>query len=219
MPRSGQPTRRLLLDTAERLFATHGLEAVSLRDIAATAGQLNHSAVQYHFGDRAGLVTAIFERRMETVNERRTHIFAARAGADATLEDLVEAVIRPVVEVVSESNSWYGRFLAHTLWDPVAARLASESRHYETMRVGLAQIDESLGDLPAGDRQRRMALATALVVSALAGWEWARDRGEPTDEPNLLIAELVSICVAVLTAPLTRTSRDALPERAKTIDS
>lgn len=202
MPPSGQAARRQLLDTAERLFATHGLDGVSMRDIAASAGQRNNSAVRYHFGDRAGLVTAIFERRMEIVNERRRLMIAAQPGAtQLTLEDAVELVVRPVAEVVCESNSWYGRFLAHTLWDPDAARLASESRHYDTMRLGLAQIDGALSYLPVDVRQRRMGFATALIVNALAGWEWARERAESTDEPNVLIAELVSVCVALMTAP------------------
>lgn len=201
MPPSGQAARRQLLDTAERLFATHGLDGVSMRDIATSAGQRNHSAVAYHFGDRAGLVTAIFERRMEIVSERRTRILAA-AGTDTALEERVDAVIRPLVEVVCESNSWYGRFVAHTLWDPEAARLVRESPLYESMRLGLAQIDEALTDLPVEDRRRRVGFATSLLVNALAGWEWARDQGESTDEPNVLVAELVSVCVALLTAPL-----------------
>ena len=48
--------RQAIVEAAERLFAERGIEAVSLRDVSAAAGQRNHSAAQYHFGDRAQLV-------------------------------------------------------------------------------------------------------------------------------------------------------------------
>src|SRR5690606_41352609 len=53
-----------LMAAAEKLFGRHGIEAVSLREIAATANQANNSAVQYHFASKANLVQAVFEMRM-----------------------------------------------------------------------------------------------------------------------------------------------------------
>src|SRR5215831_7802458 len=68
---SGDAARAALVESAERLFAERGIEAVSLRDVCAAAGQRNHSAAQYHFGDRQGLVAAVYEARMREVDERR----------------------------------------------------------------------------------------------------------------------------------------------------
>jgi AcrR family transcriptional regulator len=45
-------TRERLILTAERFFATNGIESVSLREIARAAGQKKVAAMQYHFGDR-----------------------------------------------------------------------------------------------------------------------------------------------------------------------
>ena len=50
---------RLVL-AAERLFALHGIDGVSLRQIASEAGSANNSAVHYHFGSKEGLIGAIF---------------------------------------------------------------------------------------------------------------------------------------------------------------
>jgi AcrR family transcriptional regulator len=56
-PRSDSArTRERLLDTAERLFATHGLHAVSLRTINTEAGARNVSAAHYHFGSKTGVI-------------------------------------------------------------------------------------------------------------------------------------------------------------------
>ena len=80
----GVATREALVETAERLFAEQGIETVSLRDVSKAAGQRNHSAAQYHFGDRAGLVAAVYEHRMRHVNERRHAMLDRRAPTAAT---------------------------------------------------------------------------------------------------------------------------------------
>lgn len=54
----GDRVRQALLDSAEELFAAHGIDAVSNRRIAEHAGNSNHSAVNYHFGSRDELIRA-----------------------------------------------------------------------------------------------------------------------------------------------------------------
>src|SRR3546814_2769538 len=41
-----------ILQAAEDCFGEHGIDAVSLRQIAIAAGQGNTAAVQYHFGSK-----------------------------------------------------------------------------------------------------------------------------------------------------------------------
>ncbi len=94
-------TKARLLDTAERLFAEFGVEATSIRDITAAAGT-SLGAVTYHFGTKQELVTAIFARRLEPVNQRRLALLdeaeQKAGGKPVRLELLLEAMIRPVVE-------------------------------------------------------------------------------------------------------------------------
>ena len=73
-----------MIDAAERLIAERGLGALSLREVATTAGQRNHSAVQYHFGSRAGLVEAVFDTRMTPIDARRAEMLVGleRSGHD-----------------------------------------------------------------------------------------------------------------------------------------
>ena len=54
-------TRSRLLRAAAHLFARVGIDAVKNHDIHALAGQRNESAIHYHFGNRANLLTAIIE--------------------------------------------------------------------------------------------------------------------------------------------------------------
>jgi len=53
-------SRTRLIEVAKRLFATHGYEGVSVRDIAAEAG-LNLSMVSYYFGGKDGLLEACLQ--------------------------------------------------------------------------------------------------------------------------------------------------------------
>ncbi|KQR37449.1 TetR/AcrR family transcriptional regulator [Microbacterium sp. Leaf159] len=94
----GQATRLLLLITAEELFATHGISAVPLRDIAKAAGQRNHAVVQYHFGEREEVVKALTDYRGAASEKMRADMVAElMLGATSpTVEDVVEAFVRPL---------------------------------------------------------------------------------------------------------------------------
>ncbi len=94
-------TRTRILDVAEWLFAEHGLERVSIRDIIQIAN-LNLGAINYHFGTKQLLIAAIFERRLVPLDQERLRwldAFEKAAGAmSPKLEDVLEAFIRPAVK-------------------------------------------------------------------------------------------------------------------------
>lgn len=52
--------RRAVLDAAVAAITEHGAAAISLRDLARRAG-VSHAAPVHHFGDKAGLLTALAE--------------------------------------------------------------------------------------------------------------------------------------------------------------
>ncbi len=57
-------TKTRILDSAESLFAEHGFEGTSLRQITSAAG-VNLASVNYHFRSKDELIRAIFARRVE----------------------------------------------------------------------------------------------------------------------------------------------------------
>src|SRR3546814_16478723 len=63
-----------IVAAAERLFARHGIAAVSLRQIRQEAGAANNFAVQYHFQDRNGLIKAVSERRIAELERKRSEL-------------------------------------------------------------------------------------------------------------------------------------------------
>lgn len=105
LPESG--AKRKLLDAAEQLFADKGFEAVSVRDITELA-KTNVAAVNYHFGSRDALLTLVMMRSMLPVTEERIARLDAlekkMAGKAAPLEEIVDAMVRPLITQVRKSE-------------------------------------------------------------------------------------------------------------------
>ena len=95
-------TRVSLLDAAERLFSQNGIEGTSIREIVKEAGT-NLGAINYHFGTKDRLGLEVFARRLEPVNrERIARLDALEATVEPeklTLEQILDALIRPVLDV------------------------------------------------------------------------------------------------------------------------
>lgn len=74
-------TKTRILDAAEHLFANKGYHCTSLRMIT-TAAKANLAAVNYHFGNKEGLIEAVIERRLLPLNNiRRKRLEAVLAEA------------------------------------------------------------------------------------------------------------------------------------------
>ncbi len=88
----GEDTRRRILEAALHLFAAHGYEGTSTRQIAEGA-VVNLPAIQYYFGNKEGLyraiihdITADTDRHMSPVLER---VHAALEAAATPREELI----------------------------------------------------------------------------------------------------------------------------------
>ncbi len=94
-------TKDRILDTAERLFGEQGFALTSLRDITAGAG-VNVASVNYHFGSKEALLTAVLERRFRPINQERLAmldaVIAQAAGGRLPLEEVVRAFLLPPFE-------------------------------------------------------------------------------------------------------------------------
>lgn len=105
MPTSSTETRLALLRAAERLFAERGVDAVSMREIAATAGQANHSAVLYHFNDKRALLNAVLERHSGPLEQSwRLALNGPGARSHWELEELVDLMVRSVVALLDDKD-------------------------------------------------------------------------------------------------------------------
>jgi len=94
--------QKLIMETAERLFATNGYDATSIRDIAA-AGSFNSAMISYYFGSKEQLMEGILVYRTTKLETVATDLLT-------TLTDPLEkllAIIHFYVQKVLQHKYFY----------------------------------------------------------------------------------------------------------------
>ncbi len=67
--RDPEGTKRLVLDSAQRLFSERGFAGTSIRDIALASG-VSHPLIQHHFSTKEGLYRSVLRRCSEEYSTR-----------------------------------------------------------------------------------------------------------------------------------------------------
>jgi AcrR family transcriptional regulator len=97
--RTAEAAREVILDAAEKRVREGGPEAIRLQEIAKDVG-VSHPAVLHHFGSREGLVEAVVERTMDSLE---ADLFAAIGRGSANGEALDgRKLMEAVAEVLGE---------------------------------------------------------------------------------------------------------------------
>jgi AcrR family transcriptional regulator len=204
-------TQEQLVQVGERLFAQHGLDGVSLRQIGVAAGNANNSAVQYHFGSKDQLVRAIFEYRLPRLHARRKLLIDQATPGD--LRAWVECQARAVLEQSELDGSHYAGFLLvlhqygrSDVFEGLPEPYATNSRAYfDRMRSLLPDLAEPL-------RSHRLSRAMNLVVHTAADRERARALEAPVLPFAVELESLVDGLVGFLEAPASARSLAAVAD-------
>ena len=138
---------RALLDAAVEAIAEVGPAAVSLRDLARRTG-VSHAAPAHHFGDKAGLLTAVaadgFGRLAATLREAYEatgsflEVGVAYVGFAVTHRAHFEVMFRPELYRTDDPELVRARDAAKTLLYPPAAEAANSSDGRDDVRAGVA---------------------------------------------------------------------------------
>ncbi|MEV0233393.1 TetR family transcriptional regulator [Nonomuraea sp. NPDC050786] len=203
-------TRERILTAAERLFAEHGVFAVSNRQVSEAAGQGNNAAVGYHFGTKTHLVRAIIRKHAEPVEAIRERMLADM-GDSADVRGWAACLVRPVTEHLAalDSPTWHARFIAQVVTDPsLRAVVAEETRSSPSLRRTLEGFHRCLPELPAEVRAERGDMARQLITHMCAERERALAEGTPTPRASWHDAAtgLIDALVGLWLAPVTRDS-------------
>jgi AcrR family transcriptional regulator len=201
-------TRRTILATAERLFAEHGIAAVSNRQISEAAGQGNNTAVGYHFGTKADLLRAIVNEHSGEIAAIRERLLTTR-GDSTDVRDWVVVTVRPFTEHLDRlgGQTWYARLNAQLLTDPALRRIAvSDARQAPANVAAALLLERCLGDLPADVRTDRSEMARAILYHTCAERERALAAAEPVRHTTWDAAadSLVDAIAGLMLAPVTR---------------
>ena len=202
-------SRELILDTAERLFAEQGLDAVSLRAINAEAG-LSPAALHYHFRTREGLVQAILERRMRPWSETEQLFFELEAQAQPSVRDVIACFIDSPAKVIlehGEGGRRYMQLVAHIylVQHPIIEQLLID-RFQLTARRIFCLICKALPDHPVELLKMRHAVVVQSGLQALANMEqlsqpYQLKSPPPPLKPEQFIEQLIDFLAAGVAAP------------------
>jgi AcrR family transcriptional regulator len=167
MPANSDKTRERILSVAERLFARHGFNGVSMRDLAGAA-KVPLALVSYHFGPKKALYRAVFARRYAEVTDERSARLARidlRHPAGNIMEQIVEAFLDPILELrASRNGANFARLLARETVDPDESHRGIIAEYLDpTARMFLAALQQAL---PAAAKSE-VALAYQFLIGAL----------------------------------------------------
>ncbi len=109
--------KRDILLAAEKLFALHGYDAVTVRQIALEA-QVPLALVGYYYGPKQALFLAIFEAWRHTIDERLAalHMASSKPPRRGTLMQIIQAFVDPVLKMrASPEGEYYALLIAREL--------------------------------------------------------------------------------------------------------
>ncbi|HEY9563472.1 MAG TPA: helix-turn-helix domain-containing protein [Nocardioides sp.] len=198
---AGEATRVLLIEAAERLFATRGIDGVTLAQIQLAAGQSNSSVIGYHFGSKDGLVQAILDHRQPVLEAQREQLLADLQpdGGELDVRGAVWLMVRPFATSIREGQMFVP-FLARLSDDPEQRlRLGKAGPSGVSSLDGVEQyVEAALTDLPDRVRRGRVFMLYNSVLNLLG--ERARSFHDVT-EAQLQI--YVDGWVGMLEAPVS----------------
>ncbi len=214
-------TKEQILDAAEKLFAEHGIEAVSLRSIISEAG-VNLAAIHYHFGSRESLVEAVFERRVGPVNEERIVLLdeLEARGGPIEIEDVLRALFGPAIRLSQDTHRGQtflricGRFFAEP---GDSMRPMFESLFREVIERFTGAFHRALPHLTLTEVFWRTHFAVgAMVHTMLDSRRLMQISGGLCDTGNTdeVIDRMVQFAAAGFKAPVNREANKEVNEKA-----
>ena len=156
------PTAQRLLAAAQRLLTSGGFEALKLSAIARAAGE-SKASIGYHFGNKAGLVTALVDSFAHDANRG----LIEDTGELPKGEERIHALIDGETRIAADAESYQSFFevLPHALRDEdLRERVAALYDGYrETVLRCLDAADPA-----AKEQLRPFAMLMIAIVDGLA---------------------------------------------------
>jgi AcrR family transcriptional regulator len=148
--------RRALMEAAFAVVRERGLDALSLREVAARVG-VSHAAPYHHFSDKAALVRALGYESLRRLDEAMA---AAEAAAPADPAERLVAIGVAYVVFATEAPEAFSLMTAPEMTQPHdPATIPEHGTSWERLEAAVAAC-VATGTLPPGD----------LATTAIAMW-------------------------------------------------
>jgi AcrR family transcriptional regulator len=111
-------TRQRLIEVAGEVFAQEGFRMATVREICTKAGA-NVAAVNYHFGDKAGLYSAVMKYSLELGHLQYPVL---QVTGLTSRERLTRFIHRLLAKMLDDGRpAWHGKLMTREMVEPTAA--------------------------------------------------------------------------------------------------
>ena len=199
-------TKERILSAAEELFARHGFQGASLRQVTAAAN-VNLAAVNYHFGSKDNLINEVFRRRLDELTERRLGALKeAKNQPKPSLERILEAFVEPALSLASDKlgGASFMRVLARAYAEhDVSLRKFLSDNYGYVLKSFASAIQELMPELDKEALYWRLDFIAGALAYAMSEFGMVkRPAGRTEDEHRRHAAkEFVRFAAAGLRAP------------------
>jgi AcrR family transcriptional regulator len=177
---SAAATRERIVDAAAALYEQQGVNATTIQAIAERA-DVSRGTVLHHFGGSTGVLDAVAERVLVTLQLPDGRIFDGAATDEARLRAYVVAMI----EFFQRSTGWWAVFMTEMERPELKAR---EAAYYEQ----IARLQAvALGEL-AADGQVNAIVGSLVHPGTIGGLIWVMQQSglRPEETPDA-VADVV----------------------------
>lgn len=215
----GKETRARMKEAAQRLFAVHGIDGVTVADIVAAAGQRNKASLQYHFGSKEELVGELLVDGAKKVDAFRLALLEQMdaEGGPRSVREVLDAFIRPVYQLTATEaeGSTYLRFLSNVqLTHRALFRAYIGTKWNVGYRRCLEHFRQMLAHIPAPLLEQRVSLVAIYTTTVLSMREAPADEAHSPSRlwiPKFTLDNILDTFEAMLTCPPSAATLERLP--------
>jgi AcrR family transcriptional regulator len=168
-PDFGDGTRARLLDAAGQIFAEHGFQATTVREICARA-RVNLALVNYYFGDKRELYAEVLRH---SIGSTKGEVKALESDLppEQAIRELILATLQRVFR--ADRPGWHFRLMMHETAQPTPAMASLIN---DTMRPIYDRFRALIGEMlhlpPDHDKTR---LCTHSIIAQVVDYAKSRN--------------------------------------------
>ncbi len=217
-PATQMKAREQIVLAARRLFAEHGIDGVTVREIVEASGQKNHGSLSYYFGTKEALVREIVLEGAMLIDTRRNQNLDAleSAGVPSSIAEVVEILVYPSIGLAEEMGGGDDNYICFAYMMMLNHRELFMETVGDRWNSGyvrcLDHLRRLMPDMPSEIKNQRFVFMGAYLGSILTLREIAlvdRSRAHKMWGADSTLKHFIQTICAMLEAPHERSAADA----------
>lgn len=165
--------REEILRAAARVFAARGFHEAKISEIAKAAA-LSHGLVYHYFESKEALVEAIFERKLDRMQEVHRAAFAGEGPVLDRLARACEQILAQTAREPDVSLFWTQSLVNRTLPEKVRRRFLRHAKRSFAELIAMIEEGQRAGEIADDVPAESLATALAALMRGLSHFQEVR---------------------------------------------